>query len=103
MGLFRQNGLRSCRTVLERGDEVDDPVADLLDRSSVGLTEDRKREEKDDGVNEKGIEHRPCVSPPDRPLGLKKFRERVNGKRKRDLSHGEGGNAFFWIRSLRRG
>ena len=78
-------------------------MADFLDRSSIGLIEDRKKEEQDDRMNEKGIEDRACVSSPPRPRILKKFLGRVNGKRKRDLSYGEGGNAFFWIRSLRRG
>jgi hypothetical protein len=103
MGLFRQNGLRAFRPLLDSGNEVDDPMADFLDRSSIGLIEDRKKEDEDDRMSEKGIEHRASVSPPPRPRGLKKFRGRINGKRKRDLSYGEGGDTFFWIRSLKRG
>ena len=94
MGLFRQNGLRAFRPILDWGNEVDDPMADFLDRSSIGLIEDRKKEEQDDEMNEKGIEQRARVSPPARSRALKEFWGGVSGKRKRDVSHGEGGVAF---------
>ncbi len=101
MGLLRQNGLGAFRPVLDYGSEVNDPITDLFDRPSIGLIEDREKEEQDDRMNQEGIEHRARVSPPGRPLRVKKFRCRVNGKRKRDLSHGKGRVALPRVRALR--
>jgi len=78
-------------------------MADFSNRSPIGLIEDRKKEGQDDRMNEKGIKQRAGVSPLPRSRGLKKFRGRINGKRKRDLSYGEGGAAFPCIRVPRRG
>ena len=78
-------------------------MADFFNRSPIGLIEDHKKGEQDDRMNDKGIEQRASVFSLSRPRMLKKFPGRVNGKRKKDLSRREGGNAFFRIRSLRRG
>jgi len=54
-------------------------------------------------MNQEGIENRAGVSPPGRPLELKKFRRRIDGKRKKDTSHGEGRAAFPRVQVLTRG
>jgi hypothetical protein len=42
-------------------------MADFLDRSSIGLIEDRKKKEEDDRMNDKGIEQRASVFSLSRP------------------------------------